>query len=43
MKYEDEKLAKEIKIDDVGKLKEFVGCKIEINNQKHQQNSFNLL
>ena len=31
MKDEGKKLAKEIEIEDVGELKEFVGCKIEIN------------
>ena len=31
---EGKKLAKEIRIEDVNKLKEFVGCKIEINKSK---------
>ena len=30
IKDEGEALAKEIKIEDVGKLKEFIGCKIKI-------------
>ena len=30
-KDEGNKLAKEIEIEDVGKLKEFVGCKVEID------------
>ena len=34
MKHEGEKLANEIEIEDVGKLKEFVGCKIEIDNSE---------
>ena len=31
VKDEGKKLAKEIKIEDVGELKEFVGCKIKMN------------
>ena len=34
VKDESEKMAKEIKIEDVGKLKEFVGCKIEIDKSE---------
>ena len=34
MKDEGKKLANEIKIEDVGKLKEFVGCKIEIDKSE---------
>ena len=34
MKDEGKKLSKEIEIEDVGKLKEFVGCKVEIDNSK---------
>ena len=31
VKDEGKKLAKEIKIEDIGELKEFIGCKIEID------------
>ena len=34
VKVEGEKLAKEIKVEDVGELKEFVGCTIEINKSE---------
>ena len=34
MKVEGKKLTKEIKIEDVGKLKEFVGCKVEIDESE---------
>ena len=34
IKDKDKKIPKEIKIEDVGKLKEFVGCKIEINKSE---------
>ena len=31
MKYDGQKLAKEIEIENVGKLNEFIGCKINID------------
>ena len=34
VKDEGKKLLKEIKIEDVGKLKEFVGCKIKIDKSE---------
>ena len=40
---DEDKLAKEIKIKDVGKLKELVGCKIKIHSQSDQQILHNLL
>ena len=35
MKDKGKKMVKEIEIEDVGKLKEFVGCKIEIDKSEH--------
>ena len=38
MKDEGKKIAKEIKIEDLGKLKQFVGKKSKLTSQRDQQN-----
>ena len=42
MKNEDKKLAKEIEIEAIGELKEFVGFKIEIDKSEGSENLPNL-
>ena len=42
MKDKGEKLAKEIEIEGIVELKEFVACKIKIDNSQQQQNLPNM-